>query len=60
MIVLKHLSREFDVSPARLRRLLRTKFKHKGRWQWKEDTPALDRVRAFLRQAIERSGDIKN
>ena len=36
MIVLKHLAREFDVPPPKLRKLLRTKFGLQRSWRWND------------------------
>lgn len=56
MIVLKHLAKEYNIEPLRLRQLLRSaKFKpQNGRWRWNEDIKAdmkkLDRIRVYLDQ----------
>jgi hypothetical protein len=49
MILLKHLSRDFDVEPYKLRKILRVEFGHHRRWQWENDNhPELKRVKKFL------------
>lgn len=48
MVLLKHLAREFDMSPARIRKLLRHNFEHDGRWRWEENDPQLLQIRHHL------------
>lgn len=49
MIVLKHLAREFDLDPRKLRQRLRKQFGTNRRWQWHDETdPHLIEVKAFL------------
>lgn len=50
MIVLKHLAREFDVDPYKLRMFLRANevATTKGRYQWEENDPALKKLRSLL------------
>lgn len=48
MVLLKHLAREFDMSPARIRKLLRHNFEHNGRWRWEENDPQLLQIRHHL------------
>lgn len=52
MIVLKHLSAEFDIDPYKLRTMLRTKFGLRRRWRWEEDDPMLKKVREFLKSSV--------
>jgi hypothetical protein len=55
MIVLKHLSRDYNIEPLRLRQLLRSEFgkPKKRRWRWdeddKRDAKQLAKIRAFLK-----------
>lgn len=52
MILLKHLAREYDVDPRKLRSRLRKKFGKHSRWQWKDESdPELVNVRIFLSQS---------
>lgn len=50
MIVLKHLAREFDVDPYKLRMFLRANEipTTKGRYQWEPEDPALKKLRSLL------------
>lgn len=55
MIVLKHLSKEYNIEPLRLRQLLRSEFGNaiRGRrWKWNEDIKSdmkeLAKIRSFL------------
>lgn len=50
MIVLKHLSREFDIDPYRLRQILRLHKipKNNGRYQWNENSAQLKKLRSLL------------
>lgn len=49
MIVLKTLAREFDLTPAKTRKLLRGKFEPTNRrWKWQPDDPQLSAIRSYL------------
>lgn len=50
-IVVKHLAREFDMSPFAVRETLREHFKHAPhkRWSWENDDAELKKVREVLR-----------
>jgi hypothetical protein len=49
MILLKHLAREFDISPARIRKLLRPHFTPTNRrWRWEDEDPQLTAIRQHL------------
>jgi hypothetical protein len=49
MILLKHLAREFDTSPARIRKLLRSHFTPTNRrWRWEDEDPQLIAIRQHL------------
>lgn len=56
MIVLKHLSQEFDVDPYPLRMQLRKVFGKRSRWRWDEANKAelieLEKVRAHLKSWV--------
>lgn len=54
MIVLKHLAREFNIDPHKLRMILRSlNLEPKNRrWKWEEDSEQLNKVRAHLLQHI--------
>lgn len=55
-IVLKHLSRDYDVDPYQLRQMLRKKFGKHPRWKWdSEKDPELKRIRRFLSEATGKS-----
>ncbi len=56
MILLKHLAREYDIDPYKLRQLLRKKFpdlkppEGYRRWRWEDPQhPDLIKIRAFLK-----------
>lgn len=51
MITLKHLSREFDIDPYRLRKILRKAFPHQSnqRWEWQPDDKELKDIRSYLK-----------
>lgn len=51
MIVLKTLSREFNIEPFLLRRILRKEFGKviEKRWRWEDNDPKLKKIRTFLR-----------
>lgn len=60
MVILKHLSREYNIEPLQLRQLLRSKFgnaKRGRRWRWnedvKDDMKELKRIRVFLDQQLK-------
>lgn len=55
-IVLKHLAREFQAQPRRIRMILRQNdfTPHNGRWSWKDDDPQLDQVRELLRSTLNK------
>lgn len=59
MIVLKHLSREFDIDPYKLRQFLRLHNvkTHEGRYQWENDSPELIEVRQLLSKYLTRPSD---
>lgn len=49
MIVLKHLVREFNINPHKLRQILRDKFGVKHAWRWKdENDKQYKKVRQYL------------
>jgi methylphosphotriester-DNA--protein-cysteine methyltransferase len=50
VVTLKHLSREFDIDPAKLRRMFRRKhgLNPKRRWRWEEGDKDLVNVRQWL------------
>jgi hypothetical protein len=54
MIVLKHLAREFNIDPFKLRRMLRDKYGDaKGRrWRWEDSDKELVRIRSYLKTVI--------
>jgi methylphosphotriester-DNA--protein-cysteine methyltransferase len=51
VVTLKHLSREFDIDPAKLRRMFRRKhgLNPKRRWRWEEGEKTLTQVREWLK-----------
>lgn len=52
MITLKHLARDYDYDPYKLRQLLRTHFGIRRRWRWDPSSPddkaQLDQVKELL------------
>lgn len=51
MIVLKHLSKTFDIDPYRLRGILRKQFGKHPRWRWEsEKDPEYKAIVKFLKQ----------
>jgi len=57
-IVLKHLAREFDLDPYRLRQILRAHSipTNKGRYQWSSDDPSLEPIRRILKKQRSKPG----
>lgn len=53
MITLKHLARDFDLDPYRLRMLLRSKFGKRNRWRWDPDKPDDMKDLETIKKAIE-------
>lgn len=56
-VVLKHLAREFDIEPRKLRILLRTMNipTENGRYQWSENSPKLKKLRSKLGEQLSKS-----
>lgn len=57
-IKLKHLSREFDIDPYKLRAVLRQlkiKTQSNGRYTWEEGSKPLQRVKTALRNHLSSS-----
>lgn len=59
MITLKHIAREFDLDPYRLRQHLRQNLKHRRyqRWQWPDNDPQLTQVRTLAKQLAGEPND---
>lgn len=57
MIVLKHLAREFDIDPYKLRQTLRAhKYKpSNGRWSWEPNSTQLAEIRSKLTELFSES-----
>lgn len=56
-VVLKHLAREFDIDPRKLRIMLRQMkipTEH-GRYQWSENSPKLKKLRSMLGAELSKS-----
>ena len=55
MITLKHLAREFDLDPYKLRQHLRAHLPHKRnqRWQWTTENPELAKARKIAKSLSE-------
>lgn len=53
-VVVKHLAREFDLSPFAIREILREHFVHKPhkRWSWEPNDGELKEVKAKIRDII--------
>jgi hypothetical protein len=54
MITLKHLAREFDLDPFKLRRMLRAEYgtTETRRWRWQEGDVELTKVRTWLKDTV--------
>jgi hypothetical protein len=52
VITLKHLAREFDIDPYKLRRMMRRQYglSKSRRWRWQEGEKELNRVREWLKK----------
>ena len=48
MVVLKNLSREFNINPYKLRMMLRKEFGCHRRWSWEKEDQELKSVRDYL------------
>ena len=55
-IVLKHLAREFQAQPRRVRMILRQNDLKptNGRWTWEDGDPQLDQIRELLRSTLNK------
>lgn len=56
-VVLKHLAREFNIDPRKLRIILRQKKvpTENGRYQWSENSPKLKKLRSMLGAELSKS-----
>lgn len=61
MITLKHLARELDMDPYKMRATLRQKFGIRRRWRWDPTIPAdqqhLTQVKDYLKSSIDTTKD---
>ena len=55
-IVLKHLAKEFDLNPRRIRTILRDNefTTRNSRWVWDEDDPTLVKIRDLLKKETKK------
>lgn len=50
VLVLKHLAREVDIDPYKLRRILRAKYGNKGSWRWPDANKDYEAKKKFILQ----------
>lgn len=55
-IVLKHLAKEFDLNPRRIRTILRDNefATRNSRWVWDDDDPTLVKIRDLLKRETKK------
>lgn len=58
VVTLKHLAREFDIDPFKLRRMFRKRsgLHPKRRWRWEEGSQELKEIREWLAKSGSKTG----